>query len=129
MTLCFLCGQLDLAFQLNYLIQQKRSEQAKETEVSNMSSAVGKTTDHRPGHSGQPKTKFEFNIADPIMVGHLRKQGEKGTKTFKRRFFALYRNYLVYYTDPVQWQSDKTYQSFRVSYNRFIFTVLTCFTL
>ncbi len=79
-----------------------------------MSEAIGKKTDHRPGHSGQPKTKLGFDIAKPILIGHLRKQGEKGIKTLKRRFFALYPNFLVYYTDPVLWESDKTYQAFRV---------------
>lgn len=80
-----------------------------------MSSAVGQTTDKRPGHSGQPKTKLGFEISKPIQIGHLRKLGEKGLKSFKRRFFVLYPNFLVYYADAVDWESDKTFQAFRVS--------------
>lgn len=80
-----------------------------------MSGAVGQKTDTRPGHSGQPKTKLGFDISTPLMAGHLRKQGEKGIKSFKRRFFVLYPNFLVYYADSVDWESDKTYQAFRVS--------------
>ena len=70
--------------------------------------------DRRPGHSGQPVSKLGFDITKPIKIGHIRKQGEKGIKSFKSRFFVLYPNFLVYYTDPVDWESDKTYQGFRV---------------
>lgn len=70
--------------------------------------------DKRPGHSGQPVSKLGFDIATPIKIGHLRKQGEKGLKTFKTRFFVLYPNFLVYYKDAVDWESDKTYKALRV---------------
>ena len=59
-------------------------------------------------HAGQPKTKITFDIDKQLKCGLLRKQGGKGAKSFKQRFFVLYKNFLVYYDDQTKWQYDCT---------------------
>ena len=65
-------------------------------------------------HSAQPKTKLEFDIEKPIKYGYLGKQG-KTLKNIKERFFVVYPNYLVYYSDATKWKFDLTVGSLHVS--------------
>lgn len=65
-------------------------------------------------HAAQPKTKFSFNESEPLKYGFLKKQGEK-LKIMKERFFVLYPNFLVYYTDATKWKFDKTVGGLGVS--------------
>ncbi len=65
-------------------------------------------------HSAQPKTKLEFDIEKPIKYGFLRKQGA-ALKGMKERFFVIYPNFLVYYTDATKWKFDLTVGSLQVS--------------
>ena len=62
----------------------------------------------------QPQLKLAFNIEKPIKIGFLSKQG-KTNKSFKQRFFVLYTNFLVYYSDERKWQFDKTVGNLGVS--------------
>ena len=51
--------------------------------------------------------KFPFDVKKPIKSGYLQKQG-KTRNGFKRRFFVLYKGYLVYYIDDEKWRFDTT---------------------
>ena len=62
----------------------------------------------------QPNLKLAFDIEKPLKIGFLLKQG-KATKSFKQRFFVLYSNFLVYYSDERKWQFDKTVGNLGVS--------------
>ena len=62
----------------------------------------------------QPQLKLAFDIEKPIKIGFLSKQG-KTHKSFKQRFFVLYTNFLVYYTDEKKWKFDKTVGNLGVS--------------
>ena len=63
----------------------------------------------------QPNLKLAFDIEKPLKIGFLAKQG-KTHKTFKQRFFVLYKNFLVYYADERKWQYDKTVGNLGVSH-------------
>lgn len=65
-------------------------------------------------HASQPKTKLAFDESKPLKYGFLKKQGEK-MKHLKERFYVLYPNFLVYYTDATKWQFDKTVGRLEVS--------------
>ena len=62
---------------------------------------------HPQLHAPQPKKKIAFDINKPIKTGYFMKQGEKHRK-FKRRFFVLYHNFLVYYNEDTTWKFDCT---------------------
>lgn len=58
-------------------------------------------------HASQPKTKLAFDESQPLKYGFLKKKGEK-MGGMKERFYVLYPNFLIYYTDASKWQFDKT---------------------
>ncbi|KAL5477420.1 hypothetical protein EMCRGX_G024218 [Ephydatia muelleri] len=47
---------------------------------------------------------FKFDLATPLLTGTLSKKGRTGI--FKKRFFVLYPDFLVYYNDSRTWHSD-----------------------
>ena len=58
---------------------------------------------------------FKFDLKAPLLTGTLSKQGNL-MKTFKKRFFVLYPDFLVYYHDTRTWNGDVWRQSLAVSY-------------
>ena len=64
--------------------------------------------------AAQPKTKLAFDMSQPLKYGFLKKKGEK-MKLMKERFYVLYPNFLVYYTDAQKWKFDKTVGRLEVS--------------
>jgi hypothetical protein len=56
--------------------------------------------------SAQPKRKFAFDLAKPLMRGPLQKQGEILGVIYKQRYFVLYPGFLVYYDDKDTWKYD-----------------------
>ncbi len=55
----------------------------------------------------QPQAKVKINYQEPKKTGFLQKAG-KTNKSFKNRFFVLYKNFLVYYDDEQKWKRDIT---------------------
>ena len=49
--------------------------------------------------------KFAFDVTKPIKTGYLRKMGQ-ARKSFKERFFVLYKGFLVYYENDSKWKLD-----------------------
>lgn len=66
-------------------------------------------------HAAQPKTKFGFDVNKPLRTGFLQKQSTNLAKSMKQRFFVLYPNFLVYYSDAVKWKYDLTVGGLGVS--------------
>lgn len=64
-------------------------------------------------HAPQPKVKFAFDESSPLKSGYLNKQGEK-LKTLKKRFFVLYPNFLIVYTEIEEWQYDQSVGGLKV---------------
>jgi hypothetical protein len=58
-------------------------------------------------HAPQPQAKVRINFKEPLKTGFLSKAG-KTNKSFKNRFFVLYKNFLVYYDDETKWKRDVT---------------------
>lgn len=61
----------------------------------------------------QPQTKVKINYKEPEKTGFLQKAG-KTNKSFKNRFFVLYKNFLVYYDDEQKWRRDITVERLEV---------------
>lgn len=64
-------------------------------------------------HAPQPQAKVKINYKEPLKTGFLFKSG-KTNKSFKNRFFALYKNFLVYYDDDIKWKRDITVERMEV---------------
>ena len=65
-------------------------------------------------HAPQPQAKVKINFKEPLKTGFLSKAG-KTNKSFKNRFFVLYKNFLVYYDDETKWRRDVTVERLEVS--------------
>jgi hypothetical protein len=65
-------------------------------------------------HAPQPQAKVRINFKEPLKTGFLSKAG-KTNKSFKNRFFVLYKNFLVYYDDETKWKRDVTVERLEVS--------------
>ena len=52
-------------------------------------------------------TGFAFDVTKPMKTGYLWKMGGVH-KSFKQRFFVLYKGFLVYYEDNSKWKFDTT---------------------
>ena len=65
-------------------------------------------------HAPQPQAKIKINFKEPLKTGYLQKAGKTNT-AFKRRFFVLYKNFLVYYDDETKWKRDCTVERLEVS--------------
>ena len=66
-------------------------------------------------HAPQPQAKVRIDYKDPLKTGYLSKAG-KTNKSFKNRFFVLYKNFLVYYDDETKWRRDVTVERLEVKY-------------
>ena len=65
-------------------------------------------------HAPQPHAKVKINFKEPLKTGFLSKAG-KTNKSFKNRFFVLYKNFLVYYDDETKWRRDVTVERLEVN--------------
>ena len=65
-------------------------------------------------HAPQPQPKIKIDFKEPLKTGYLQKAG-KTNKSFKNRFFVLYKNFLVYYDDETKWKRDVTVERLEVS--------------
>ena len=65
-------------------------------------------------HAPQPQAKVRINFKEPVKTGFLSKAG-KSNKSFKNRFFVLYKNFLLYYDDETKWKRDVTVERMEVS--------------
>lgn len=64
-------------------------------------------------YAPQPKVKFAFDETKPLKSGFLDKQGQK-LKNLKKRFFVLYPNFLIFYTEIELWQYDQSVGGLKV---------------
>lgn len=65
-------------------------------------------------HAPQVQGKVKINYKEPLKTGYLQKAG-KTNKSFKNRFFVLYKNFFVYYDDETKWKRDTTVDRLEVS--------------
>lgn len=64
-------------------------------------------------HAPQPQAKIKIDYKDPVKTGYLSKAG-KSSRSYKNRFFVLYKNFLVYYDDDIKWKRDVTVERLEV---------------
>lgn len=64
-------------------------------------------------HAPQPQAKVKINFKEPRKTGYLKKAG-KTNSSYKNRFFALYKHFLVYYDDDTKWKRDCTVERMEV---------------
>ena len=72
-------------------------------------------TEGKKLHAPQPQAKVRINFKEPLKTGFLSKAGGKSNKSYKNRFFVLYKNFLVYYDDETKWKRDITVERLEVS--------------
>lgn len=88
---------------------------AKKGEGSMTSKAIAAATEGKKLHAPQPQAKVRINFKEPLKTGFLSKAGGKSSKSYKNRFFVLYKNFLVYYDDEIKWKRDITVERLEVS--------------
>ena len=83
--------------------------------MASRASAAAAKSSPKPLHAPQPQAKIKVDFKSPRKTGLLTKAGGKTNKSsFKSRFFALYKNFLVYYDDETKWKRDITVERMEV---------------
>ena len=83
--------------------------------MASRASAAAAKSSPKPLHAPQPQAKIKVDFKSPRKTGFLTKAGGKTNKSsFKSRFFALYKNFLVYYDDETKWKRDITVERMEV---------------
>ena len=78
-----------------------------------MASKAAAASSAKKLHAPQPQAKVKINYKNPLKTGYMQKAG-RTNKSFKNRFFVLYKNFVVYYDDETKWRRDITVERLEV---------------